>query len=137
MSNAALALHERRAEPRTPTNAPARILHGANLALWADCAIKDLSQSGAKLAVSHFHNLPPRFVLLSLHAGEAIDVVMKWRRGDLAGVAFEKRHALENLEDPRLAPARETWLALRPGIAPPPGPSPTPEGGAGPQTKPG
>lgn len=107
---------ERREEPRAPVCAPARILHGHRLALWADCTIKDLSAAGAKLELSHFYKLPPRFVLVHFQAGVAFEVVLKWRRGDLAGASFERRHVLETLDDPRLAPAREAWVALRPGL---------------------
>jgi hypothetical protein len=110
---------ERRGEPRAPVCAPARILHGDKLALWADCTIKDISAVGAKLELSHFYKLPPRFVLLHFQADIAFEVILKWRRGDLAGTSFERRHALETLDDPRLAPAREAWVALRPGLSRP------------------
>jgi hypothetical protein len=115
MSNPATRWQERRSEPREPANARGRVMHGDKLAIWADCMIKDLSESGAKIQLSHLYNLPPRFVLLHLHAGVAFEVVLKWRRGDLAGMAFEHRHLLEQPVESRLEPVRETWLALRPG----------------------
>lgn len=115
MSKPAPSYHERRVEPREPVNARARIMHGAKLAIWADCLIKDLSQSGAKIELSHVYSLPPRFVLMHLQAGIAFEAVLRWRRGDLAGMAFEHRHALDGPLEPRLAPVREAWLALRPG----------------------
>lgn len=107
---------ERRSEPREPVRHAARALHGPKLALWADCVIRDLSQSGAKLELSHFYKLPPRFVLIHFQEARAIEVVLKWRRGDLAGVAFERVHDLKNLEDQGLAPAREAWAALQGGL---------------------
>ncbi|MFZ5720263.1 MAG: PilZ domain-containing protein [Pseudomonadota bacterium] len=115
MTNAAPHWHERRSEPRTPTNARGRIMHGDKLAIWADCMIKDLSPSGAKIELSQLYNLPPRFILLHFQAGVAFEVVLKWRRGDLAGMAFERRHPLDAEVEPRLEPVREAWLALRPG----------------------
>jgi len=108
---------ERRGEPRVPVSAPGRVMHGERLGLWADCLIKDLSASGAKIELSHFYRLPPRFVLLHFHEAVAFEVVLKWRRGDLAGMAFEYRHALDTLNDPRLAAVSEAWRALQPGIA--------------------
>ena len=93
-------------------------MHGERLALWADCLIKDLSASGAKIELSHFYRLPPRFVLLHFHDAVAFEVVLKWRRGDLAGMAFEHRHPLDTLTDPRLAPVAEAWRALQPGMGP-------------------
>jgi len=108
---------ERRAEPRVATQAPGRIMHGDKLSLWADCVIRDLSASGAKIELSHLYKLPPRFVLLHFSGAIAYEVVLKWRRGDLAGMAFEHRHQLETTTDARLAPARDAWLALQTGFS--------------------
>jgi hypothetical protein len=105
---------ERRGEPRTPTNSPGRIMHGPNYGLWADCTIRDMSTSGAKIELSHFHRLPARFVLVDFQSGSAIEVILKWRRGDLAGLSFERRHGLRDNADPRFASAREVWVTLYP-----------------------
>lgn len=121
MSKAQPVYVERRAEPRTATNAPGRVLHGPGFGLWADCLIRDLSRNGAKIELSHFHRLPARFALVDFHGGEAIEVILKWRRGDLAGLAFEKRHDLRDLADTRFADAREVWIALYPQHANPQG----------------
>lgn len=110
------ASSDRRIEPRVSTQTPGRIMHGEKLSLWADCVIRDLSASGAKIELSHLHKLPPRFVLLHFSAAMAYEVVLKWRRGDLAGMSFEHRHALETSTAPRLAAAREAWLALQTGF---------------------
>jgi hypothetical protein len=116
MSRPAPSYIERRSEPRVAINAPARLLYGAKLSLWADCTIRDLSTNGAKIELSHLHVAPPRFVLLHFEAGIAYDAVLKWRRGDVAGMSFEARHPLEGETEPRLEPVREQWLALRPGF---------------------
>ncbi len=116
MNRAAPTWIERRAEPRESTNIRARVLHGQGLAMWADCVIKDLSPSGAKIELSHFHKIPPRFVLLHFEAGVAFEVVLKWRRADLAGMAFEAQHPLEDGAPAHLQAAREQWLALKPGL---------------------
>lgn len=110
---------ERRAEPRTSTNVPARVYFGPKLGLWADCMLKDVSQGGAKIHVPAIYTLPPRFVLVHLQDGIAFDALLKWRRGDLAGMAFEQRHVLETATDPRLAAIRETWIGLQPGFRAP------------------
>lgn len=117
MSDPAQRYVERRAEERTQTRQPVRAYFGANMALWADCELRDFSSGGAKIHVSALYKLPPRFVLLQHQAGMAFEVVLKWRRGDLAGVSFERRHDLQMLEDGRLTPIREAWLALQPGFA--------------------
>ena len=108
---------ERRAEPRVALSAPGRVMHGERMGMWADCVIKDLSPSGAKIELSHFYRLPPRFVLMHFREAVAFEVVLKWRRGDLAGMAFEHRHPLATLEEPRLAPVVEAWRALQSGIS--------------------
>jgi hypothetical protein len=93
-------------------------MFGDKLGLWADCTIRDLSASGAKIDLSQLVKLPPRFLLIHLAEGVAFEVVLKWRRGDLAGMAFEKRHNLAEPTEPRLEPARAAWVALMPGFKP-------------------
>ena len=119
MSRTAQAYLERRAEPRVTLTSRARVLQGPKLDLWADCVIKDLSASGAKIELSHFHKLSPRFVLLHFEEGVAFEVILKWRRGDLAGMAIEKTHPMDTeAVEPRMAGVRDAWLALRPSLAP-------------------
>ena len=117
MSRPNLANVERRGEPRASTNAPGRVLHGPGYGLWADCVIRDMSQSGAKIELSHVHRLPARFVLVDFQGGVAIEVILKWRRGDLAGLSFEQRHGLKATTDARFIGAREVWVALYPQYA--------------------
>lgn len=109
---------ERRAEPRESTRQPVRAYFGDNLGLWADCELRDLSAGGAKIHVSSLYKLPPRFSLLLHQKGLAFDVVLKWRRGDLAGLSFEARHDLEGATGARLTPLRDAWLALQPRSRP-------------------
>jgi hypothetical protein len=105
---------ERRSEPREAANIRARVMTGKDLAMWADCVIRDLSASGAKIELSHVYKLPPRFVLLRFDVGVAFEVVLKWRRADLAGMAFEATHQLDGEVPVHLAKVREAWLALKP-----------------------
>ena len=116
MSNPQPTYVERRNGERGPVRAPARVMHGVGLAHWADCVIRDLSSNGAKIELSHFYKLPPRFVLLHFQAGVAFEVVLKWRRGDLAGMSFEHRHELHEPSEARLEPVRAAWLALQQGF---------------------
>lgn len=115
MPNSAPRYTERRADPRESTRQSVRAYYGQNLSLWADCELRDLSAGGAKIHISALYKLPPRFVLLQHQAGIAFEVILKWRRGDLAGVAFEVRHDLETTQDPRMEAMREAWRALQPG----------------------
>lgn len=118
MARPAPAYIERRAEPRESARQPVRAYFGENLALWADCELRDLSAGGAKIHVSSLYKLPPRFSLLLHQQGVAFEVVLKWRRGDLAGLSFEARHDLESATGARLTFLRDAWLALQPGSSP-------------------
>lgn len=118
MAESSPANLERRAEPRDATRQPVRAYFGENLGLWADCELRDLSAGGAKIHVSSLYKLPPRFSLLLHQQGVAFDVVLKWRRGDLAGLSFEARHDLQTATSAWLIPLRDAWLALQPGSRP-------------------
>ena len=117
MMNAQRLLIENRTEPRVVVKVPGRLFYGPGLAMWADCVIRDMSQGGAKIELSHFNRLPARFVLVDFQGGSAIEVILKWRRGDLAGLSFEKRHPLKDTTDARFTNAREVWVALYPQYA--------------------
>ena len=114
MASLASAYSERRTEPREAARQPVRAFFGENLRMWADCELRDLSAGGAKIHLSALYKLPPRFVLLQHQAGIAFEVVLKWRRGDLAGLSFEHKHDLNATQDPRMVAIREAWLALQP-----------------------
>lgn len=113
MTEPAPRWHERRAEPREACNARGRVMHGPNLGIFADCVIKDLSATGAKIELSHVYTLPPRFILIHFPSGIGYEVVLKWRRGDLAGMSFEHRHDLSQPVEARLEAVRQTWTALK------------------------
>lgn len=107
------AFLDRRFEPRVSTNARGRIMHGDKLGIWADCMIKDLSENGSKIELSHLHKVPPRFILIHFQAGLAFEAVLKWRRGDLAGMSFEARHELDKPVATRLEAVQTAWQALK------------------------
>lgn len=117
MARPAPSQFERRGEPRSPAREPVRAYFGQNLGLWADCELRDVSSGGAKIHVSSVYKLPPRFILLQHQVGVAFEVILKWRRGDLAGVAFELRHDLRTSTEGRLQPLREAWIGLQPGFS--------------------
>lgn len=114
MGRLALNGMERRVEPREAVRQPVRVYYGEKLGLWADCELRDLSASGAKVHLSSIYKLPPRFILLLHQTGVAYEVVLKWRRGDLAGLSFEERHDLETTQETHLVNIREAWIGLRP-----------------------
>jgi hypothetical protein len=59
--------------------------------LSANCVIRDLSATGAKLGISRRVKLPANFSVALLKTKTVRRVVLKWRRGDFAGVEFARR----------------------------------------------
>ncbi|WP_374471175.1 PilZ domain-containing protein [Phenylobacterium sp.] len=109
---------ERRAHPRTPVNAPARLFWGPKLAHWADGMITDLSKGGVKLEVSSVYVLPRRLVLLHYREDAAYEAILRWRRWDTAGVSFEARHDLSQPVDTWLAEVQSVWRSLAASLKP-------------------
>src|SRR5215207_10289290 len=81
---------EHRRAPRRPVLGNA-VIRGPNL--HADCVIRDLSASGAKIEVQASVLLPEEFNLLWVEANSSRHVLLKWRAGDFAGVAFSQIEA--------------------------------------------
>jgi PilZ domain len=53
-----------------------------------DCLIRDISESGARLAVPEQVTLPAAFELIIPHRKQRWQVQMLWRRSDVVGVQF-------------------------------------------------
>ena len=79
---------ERRREPRQAVNAYGRIWYGPQYSLWADCKISDRSTSGARIEISSIYRLPRRLIFAHHGAGPVFEAVLKWQRGDAAGLAL-------------------------------------------------
>jgi hypothetical protein len=91
-----------------------RICWGPLYAISADCAIRDLSETGAQLRLPSSQALPPSFALIHILGGTAFEAALAWRKGDLAGVKFLTRHDLKVAGPRELLPLRQVWLALAP-----------------------
>ncbi|PXW65291.1 PilZ domain-containing protein [Methylobacterium sp. B4] len=58
------------------------------------CTVRDLSRRGAKICLDARHVLPTRFPLvIAAHDLRTLPARLCWRRGDLAGVAFDEAAA--------------------------------------------
>lgn len=115
MSYARRAGIERRVDPRVAVKTPARLFYGKDLAMWADGVIRDVSVSGAKIELDALFKLPPRLVMIDLPSGTAYEALLKWRRGDMAGLQFEATHDVSVTAPAHLSKVRETWVALTGG----------------------
>ena len=108
-------LNERREHLREAVSLLARAFYGPNLTFWADCTIADLSKGGAKLQISSVYPLPARFRLLQIKGGIVHEVRLRWRRGDMSGVAFDETRMIEGSQDPEMVALEPTWRALLTG----------------------
>ena len=74
--------------------------HGQIIAkgVITNCVIRDLSDTGAKLGVSHKAKLPQQFNLLFVKRNLSLRVRLVWRDADTIGVSFvEMEKAVTNL----------------------------------------
>ena len=80
---------ERRSEERVPVTAPGRVWFGSNYSLWADCTVRNLSQRGIRIEIGAVYKLPRRLLLAHRLSDRIQCGIVKWQRGDAAGIAFE------------------------------------------------
>jgi hypothetical protein len=76
---------EKRIAPRRQVFGQAVILGPG---LRANCVIRDLSATGAKIGVSRTVKLPEQFEVVLLKTKSVRRVTLRWRRGDFAGIQF-------------------------------------------------
>src|SRR5689334_5621765 len=74
----------------------------------ASCIIRDISSTGAKLGVSQKIKLPAGFDLLLTKTETKRRVLLRWRRGDFAGVEFCQRMA--STGEPEPDEEKEIWV---------------------------
>jgi PilZ domain len=69
-----------------------RVLKSAKLILddmrAIDCAIRDISATGAKVLIGSSNNLPEKLRLYMVSDGTIRDVEIAWKRHDMIGVNF-------------------------------------------------
>jgi len=68
-------------------------LHFHNKLVSIDCMMRDLSAGGARLRLNGPVGLPDHFDVLLNCSGDSFPARLVWRRGNEAGVAFEKMAA--------------------------------------------
>lgn len=77
-----------RTDERTRTFVAGRLVFGAG-AIAAECGIRNLSSTGAKLVVDAEIPLPSEFALEIPSKNRSHKAKIAWRHGDEVGVAFE------------------------------------------------
>ena len=79
-----------------------------------DCAIRDLSQTGAKIRLGGAEALPQRVWLLHISQGLAFEARVAWMRGADIGLAFSQARNLSEDRSPEFKALRQLWLECLP-----------------------
>jgi PilZ domain len=78
--------------------------------LRANCIIRDLSATGARLGVSRHVKLPPEFHVQLIKINSTRRVVLRWRQGDLIGVQFGQAETAQSSEQPEnVVGVKSSW----------------------------
>jgi hypothetical protein len=67
-----------------------------------DCVIRDMTEAGARVAVQNWAIIPDRVTLIEPRRFVAYDASVKWRRGKLLGLCFDRIVSLEDETNPRI-----------------------------------
>jgi hypothetical protein len=76
-----------------------------------DCTFRDLSATGARIAVGKNAQLPPEFYLINIRDRCVYEAKLVRMDGTEAGVTFQKTLPLADLSDPKLAFLKRLWMA--------------------------
>ena len=99
-----------RAAPRQRVLLAGRMVYG-DADLTVNCAIRDLSESGARVRISSAVALPSRVRLIEVKTGRAFECEVAWRRMPEIGLKFiGPALDLANTDSRELWMLRRVWL---------------------------
>ena len=75
------------------------------------CTIRNLSESGARLAVTNNALFPSDFYLINIRDRVAYDAKLVWNKRGEIGVTFKATTPLASIADPALAFLKRLWLS--------------------------
>lgn len=100
---------EQRAGPRQRVLLAGRLVYGdADLTL--DCAIRDLTEKGARIRLASPAALPAQVFLIEVRSGAAYECEVAWRRVPEFGLKFLNRHDLKTAASPELRLLKRVWV---------------------------
>ena len=73
------------------------------------CTIRNLSESGARLAVANSMLFPSDFYLINIRDRVAYDAKLVWNKSSEIGVTFKATIPLASIADPALAFLKRLW----------------------------
>lgn len=86
-----------------------RLVYGdAHLTL--DCAIRDLSEGGARIRLASPVLLPTQVWLIEVRSATAFSCEVTWRRAPEVGLKFLDRRDLRTDAAPELKPLKRVWV---------------------------
>ncbi len=101
---------ERRPKPRKRMLLTAIITYdGGNYSF--ECAIRDLSETGAQVGVGKHTQFPNEFFIKNIRHRVAYDAKVIWNDTNNIGVTFQKTYPLSGVVDPSLSYLRKLWMA--------------------------
>jgi hypothetical protein len=103
---------ERRSARRGRVLLGGKLIYGNGLS--ADCTIRDLTESGAKVMLAGQDLLPKDCHLIVLRDGMAHRAHASWTRHPYVGLTFEASQSLEDDVPAAFRPLRSLWAALSP-----------------------
>ena len=104
-------VNQRRA-PRRRTLFGGKVVYGEGGQHVCDCTIRDLSETGAKIAIAKGAIIPTRVILIDRRTPIAYEAKVSWIKAPDFGLTFLKTHSLEGDVPAELAYLKRLWKKL-------------------------
>lgn len=101
---------ERRPKPRKRVLLTGIIAYGEGAHSF-HCTIRNLSETGARLAINNSVLLPSDFYLINIRDRVAYEAKLVWNKGSEIGVTFTATLPLASITDPGLGFLKRLWLS--------------------------
>jgi hypothetical protein len=116
-------MHQKRS-PRMRTLLDGKLVYGDGV-FTVDCAIRDISEGGAKVALTGHMSLPSDLLLIVVKHGIAYEAKVMWVNFPARGLKFLAAHPLNKPLPDELKFLRQLWSNLGARSGGPPVPDPT------------
>jgi hypothetical protein len=76
-----------------------------------DCTLRNLSETGARIAIGKNMQFPSDFYLINVRDRVAYDAKLIWNSSTEVGVTFKNTLPLAGITDPKLSFLKRLWMA--------------------------